>query len=53
MGFLFFLGVDVVEEILMGLSGTKIILLLIEVAFYCDGGLWEIFGGEASGKARP
>ena len=47
MGGLFLLGVDVVKEILMGLSGTKILLLLIEVAFYREGGLWKMFGDEA------
>ena len=39
VGELFLLGVDVVEEILMRLSGTKIILLLIEMAFHRGGGL--------------
>ena len=37
----------------MGLSGMKIILLFIEVDFYREGGLWKMFGDEASGKARP
>ena len=47
------LGVDVVKEILMGLSGMKILLLLIKVSFYREGGLLKMFGDEASGKARP
>ena len=41
---LFLLGVEVVEGILMRVSGTKIILLLIEVAFHHEGGLWKMFG---------
>ena len=53
MGALFLLGVDVVKESLMVLSGTNIILLLIEVAFYHEGGLWKMFGDEACGKSRP
>ena len=53
MGLLFLLGVDVIKESLMGLIGTNIILLLIEVAFYREGGSWKMFGDEASGKARP
>ena len=48
MGALFLLGVDVVEEILMRVSGTKIILLLIIVAFNCEGRLWEMFGDKVS-----
>ena len=52
VGALFLLGVDVVEESLMRLSGTVILLLLIEVAFHREGGLWKIFGGEACRKAR-
>ena len=53
MGVLFLIGVDGVKEILMRLSGTKIILLLIEVNFHHEGGLWNMFGDEACGKARP
>ena len=53
MGALFLLGVDVVEEILMRVSGTKIILLLIKVKFHREGGLWKMFGDKACGKARP
>ena len=37
----------------MVLSGTNIIFLLVTVAFYCEGGLWKMFGDEAFGKARP
>ena len=47
------LGVDVVKESLMGLSGTKILLLLIEVDLYCEGGFWKMFVDEAIKKARP
>ena len=36
----------------MRLSGMRILLLLIEVAFHREGGLWKIFGGEACRKAR-
>ena len=50
---LFLLGVDIVEEIPMWLSGTKIILLLVEVDFHCEGGLWKMFGDKAFGKAMP
>ena len=53
MGALFFIGVDIIEEILMVLSGTEILLLLIKVAFYDEGGLWKIFGDKDSRKARP
>ena len=53
MGELFFLRVDVVKEILIGLSGTKILLLLVEVAFHCEGGLCNMFGCKACGKAKP
>ena len=53
VGLLFLLGVDVIKESLMGLIGTNIILLLIEVAFYREGGSWKMFGDEASRKARP
>ena len=35
---MFLLGVDAVKESFMGLSVTKIILFLIEVAFYREGG---------------
>ena len=42
MGVLFLLGVDVVEEILMRLGGTKIILLLVKVAFHGEGILGNI-----------
>ena len=52
MGALLLLGVDISEEILMGFSGTKILLLLIEVEFYREGGLWKIFGDEACGNSR-
>ena len=53
MGALFLLGVDVVEEILIRVSGTKILFLLIKVAFHREGGLWKIFIDEACGKSRP
>ena len=53
MGELFLLGVDVAEESLLGLSGTNIIFLLIEVAFYREGGMWKMFGDEACGKSGP
>ena len=53
MGVLFLLGVDGVKEILMILSGTKVILLLIEVDFHREGELWKMFGDEACGKSRP
>ena len=52
MGALFLLGVDAVKESLVGLSGTKIILLLVEVEFDREGGLWKMFGDEACGKSR-
>ena len=38
MGALLLLGVDVVKERLIGLSGTKILLFLIKVYFHCEGG---------------
>ena len=47
MGVLLLFGMDVVQEILMGLSGTKIILLLIEVELYREGGLYRMFGDKA------
>ena len=47
------LGVDVLEKILMGLIGTKILLFLVEVASDSEGGLWKMFGDEACEKARP
>ena len=53
MGALFLLGVKVVEENLMELSGTHILLLLIKVAFYHEGGLWKMFRDEAWVMARP
>ena len=53
VGALFLLGMEVVEENLMRLSGTKILLLLIEVDFQREGGLWNMFGDESCGKARP
>ena len=53
VGGLFLLGVDVVEEILILLIGTKIILLLVKVAFHCEGGLRNMFGDKSCGKARP
>ena len=53
MGALFLLGVDIVKESLMGLSGTKIILILVEVVFDREGVLWKMFGYEACGKSRP
>ena len=43
VGALLLLGVDVVKESLMGSIGTKILLLLIEVAFDREGLLWKIF----------
>ena len=36
---LFFLGVDVIKETLMLLCETEIILLLVDVASHCEGGL--------------
>ena len=53
MGALFSLGVDVSKESLMVLSEKKILLLLVKVAFDREGGLWNMFGDEACGKARP
>ena len=53
MGSLLLFGVDFFEEILVGLSGTNIILLLVEVAFDREGGLWKMFGDEVCGKASP
>ena len=53
VGELFLLGVDFFEESLMVLSGTKILLLLVDVAFNFEGGLWKMFGDEACGKASP
>ena len=53
VGAIFLLRVDVVGENLMGLNGTKILLIFIEVAFYREGVLWKIFGDEASGNSRP
>ena len=53
MGVLFLLGVDVVEEILMRLGGTKIILLLVEVALHFEGRLGKMFGDKACRKAMP
>ena len=47
------LGVDVIKVILIGLSGTNILLLLVELAFDREGGLWRMFGDKACGKARP
>ena len=43
VGALFLIGIEVVERSLMGLSGTKIIFLLSEVAFYREGVLWKMF----------
>ena len=37
MGALFFLGVDVVEEIVVWLGETKILLFLVKVNFHCEG----------------
>ena len=42
---------DVVEESLMGLSGTRIILFLINVAFHREGEFGKMFGDKACGKA--
>ena len=53
MGAIFLLRVDVIKESLMIVSGTKILLLLINVAFHREGGLWKMFGDEACGKSRP
>ena len=53
MGALFFLGVDVIEEILMLLSEMKIILLLVNVAFHCEGVLRKMFVDKVCGNARP
>ena len=53
MGALFLIGVDIVEESLVRVSGTKIILLLIKVAFHREGVLWRMFGDKACGKVRP
>ena len=47
MGAPFLLGVEVVKEIFMIVSGTKILLLLIKVAFHREGGLWKMFGDKA------
>ena len=47
---LFLLEVDIVEEILMRVIGTKILFLLIKVAFHRKGGLWHMFGDEDFGK---
>ena len=43
VGALLLLGVDVVKESLIGSIGTKILLLLLEVAFDREGLLWKIF----------
>ena len=40
---LLLLGVDVVKEILMRVSGTRIILLLIKVALHRERVLWKMF----------
>ena len=53
VGALFLLGVDVVKESLMRVSGTNIILTLIEVAFHCEGGLWKMFGDESCRNSNP
>ena len=53
MGALFLPGVEVVKEILMIVSGTKIILLLTKVAFHREGGLWKMFGYNDCVKASP
>ena len=50
---LLLLGVDVIKESLMGSSGTKIILILVEVAFEREGLLWKMFVDEACEKTRP
>ena len=53
MGALLLLGANIVEGKLMGLSVTKILLLLVELAFYLEGGLWKMFGDESCVKSRP
>ena len=50
---MFLFGVDVVAEMLMSSGRTKIILLLVKVAFHSEGSLGQMFGDEASRQARP
>ena len=50
---LFLLGLEVVEEIWMILSGTEITVFLFEVYFHREGGLWKMFGDEACKNASP
>ena len=35
------------------MSGTNILLLLIDFDFHREGGFWKMFGDEAYVKARP
>ena len=53
MGVLFLFGVDVVEEILMQLGRTKVLLFLVKVALHGEGRLGKMFGDEACRQARP
>ena len=50
---MFLFEADVVKEILMWLSGTKIVLLLVKVALQSDGRLGKMFGDKAFRQARP
>ena len=52
MGALLLLGANIVEGKLMGLSVTKILLLLVELVFYLERGLWKMFGDESCVKSR-
>ena len=47
------LGMYVVAEVLMSWFRTKILLLLVKVDFYSEGGLGKIFGDKACRLARP
>ena len=53
VGALFLFGEDVVEEILMCLGGTKILLLLVKVDLHSEGILGKMFGDKACRQARP
>ena len=52
MGVLFLFWVDVVAEMLMSSGRTKIILLLVKVAFHGEGILGKMFGGETFRQSR-
>ena len=52
MGVTFLFGVDVVAEILMSSGRTKILLLLVKVAFHNEGRLGKMFGDEVFRQAR-